>query len=140
VNEQIGGLSPWAHPKAQEWFEAVFKRSGIIENIENSLTRHAKELTVERLRALVSLLILLGRPGVWPSDQVLQLRKMVQMLVQLRADAAHVKRAQTIEGHQQMHQLLANLDEELDILRRQTGVSRRIVSASRPRTWSKFWQ
>lgn len=140
MDEPRDGLAPWAHPKAQEWFEAIFRRSGLIENIENLLHRHAKELTIERLRALVSILLLLGRPGVWPSDQILQLRQIVQSLIRLRTEVASTRKAQTIEGHQLTHQLLQHLDEELELLRRQTGVSRRVGSSSRPQTWNKFWQ
>lgn len=134
------GLAPWSHPKAQEWYEAIFKRSGLVENIENFVARHAKELTVERFRALVAILILVGRPGIWPADKVSQLRQIVQTLIRLRAELAATRKAQTIEGHQHTHRLLQHLDQELDVLRRQTGVSRRIVSSGRPSTWSKFWQ
>lgn len=140
AHDPESSLSPWVHPKAQEWMEAIFKRSGLVENIENSVHRHAQDLTIDRLRALIATLILIGRPGVWPRDQLGNLRQIVQALIRQRMQLGTADSPQTVEGHQRRHQLLAILDEELDLLRRQTGVSRRVVPAQRPRTWTKFWQ
>ncbi len=140
MSEEETGMSPWVHPKATEWFQAVFKRSAIVENIENTVLRHANDLTIDRMRAVIAMLILIGRPGIWPEEQLGALRQVVQALIRRRNDLGGAQTAQTIESHQRRHLLLATLDEELELLRRQTGVSRRTAPAKRPPTWSKFWQ
>ncbi len=134
-------LSPWAHPKAQHWFDTLFERSGLLLNLREALEDDRAELTCNQLRAIVALLYMLGIEGIWPAGQEPLLQRMtmrIHSLAQrLQTQAADGKK--TVAEHQHAIHARQQLDHELELLRRKAGISRRVTELKAPPDWQRIW-
>lgn len=133
-------ISPWSHPKAQEWFETIFERSGALLSLQDEVFRHGDEFDVPQIRMFASLLMILGREGVWPAAHRADLAKVVERLSELlKQKQKGPQRPMTVEAHRLNGQQLAEAEQELELLRRMLGLSRRINKLEVPSSWRGFW-
>ena len=133
-------ISPWSHPKAQEWFETIFERSGALLSLSDEVFRHGDEFELPQLRMFTSLLLILGREGIWPSPNRGDLVKVTERLTELfRQKQKGPQRAMTVEEHREYGLQLAEGESELELLRRAVGLSRRLNRLEQPASWQGFW-
>lgn len=133
-------IAPWVHPKTQEWFETIFDRSGVLLQLSEEVFRDASQIDLHQIRLFASLLILLGREGIWPATQKNELIKMAERLSELLKEKLKAPRtAMTMEEHKLRGQLVAEAEHEVELLRRQAGISRRLNKLGQPASWQGFW-
>lgn len=139
MNETTG-ITPWSHPKAQEWFEVLFDRTGALLSIHDEIFKHGREFELGQVRMFASILILLGRDGIWPRNQQTDLVKIVERLNEVfRRLIADSKPPLTIEEHRLYTIHVAQAEHELEMLRRTVGLSRRMSKLGQPSSWTGFW-
>lgn len=134
-------LSPWAHPKAQAWFKALFQRSQFGFMLEDVIRQPVEQLDRDQIRAILSFAVLLGRKEIWPEDHQSVL-KMV--LDKARAVAKHLDEGQatqsiTLRQHRQHSSTNCEFQEEIEILRRRIGSSFKTTELQTPENWGDFW-
>lgn len=136
----INEFSPWAHPKAQAWFEMVFERSGLIEMLVGAVESKQDPLTMPQQRLVACLCMLLGRPGIWPSNQNAAFQKIVLALLRnRRMGTGDGGRPVTMTEHRSRLAFQENYEIELESLRRRVGLSKKINRLDKPRAWERFW-
>lgn len=134
-------LSPWAHPKAQEWLVTIFEKSGLLNELENWAFANDQVMDFEHQRLLASLLLILGHPEIWPSTERDRLENMVKGLVEANRIRVLQKPPQlSLEESQRAAALKTEWDVELEMLRRRVGVSRKVNKLEKPRSWCRFWK
>ena len=138
-------LSPWAHIKAQRWFETLLERSGFINEIEDTVNLDADHMELSHGRMMLALLILLGRPGIWPEEKKRVLQRAVSRVSKM-ANEAEGKSAPTakqkpltIDQHKRKTAAQKAIQDELEILRRRAGMSNRKSKLPPPVSWKHFW-
>lgn len=133
-------IAPWAHPKAHEWFETIFDRSGFLLRLSEEIHRDASQIELPQIRLYASLLILLGRDGVWPASQKNELVKLAERLSELLKEKLKAPRhAMTMDEHKLHGQLVAEAEHEVELFRRMVGISRRLNKIGQPASWQGFW-
>jgi hypothetical protein len=134
-------LAPWAHPKAQHWFDTLFERSGLLLNLREALEDDRAELTCNQLRSIVALLYMLSIEGIWPAGQESLLQRMTMRIHSLsqRLQAQAAKGKKTVAEHQHAIHDRQQLDHELELLRRKAGISRRVTELKAPPDWQRIW-
>lgn len=139
MSEDIS-ISPWSHPKAQEWFTEIFQRSGVVLKLSDEIFNHGDEFELPQIRLFSSLLLILGRDGVWPEQNRADLTRLAERLTELLKNKlkGH-QRAMTVEGHRLHSQMVAEAEHELELLRRAVGLSRRLNKLEQPASWQGFW-
>ena len=133
-------LAPWAHPKAKRWYETLLKRSGMMAEIEHLMSRPADQLSISQCRVVLTFIIVLGRPGIWPKEynDILDLveKKISQVASQNQSVTSEKL---TLADHQRRGAVLTEIQQELEILRRRIGRSRLKRKLGPPKTWRNFW-
>ena len=144
--EKSSDLSPWAHPKAQRWFETLLERSGFINEIEDTVQLDNDHLELSHGRMMLALLILFGRAGIWPEDKKRVLQKAASRISKLAnqgpvAPVADKKKQKplTLDQHKRNTVAQKAVQEELEYLRRRAGMSNRTSHLRPPTTWKNFW-
>lgn len=133
-------IAPWAHPKAHEWFETIFDRSGVLLRLSEEVYRDSNQIDLPQIRLFTSLLILLGREGIWPASQQNELVKMAERLSELLKEKLKAPReAMTMDEHKLRGQMVAEAELEVELLRRMVGLSRRLNKLGQPTSWKNFW-
>ncbi len=135
-------LSPWAHPKTQGWFHQVLTRSGFMDDLERVLRQPAEKISLGQCRMILMLVILLGRPGIWPPgfEELLELVDQRVKEVLAVQQKPGVAQQLTITEHRQRTAVMREVKAELEILRRRIGKSRLKTRLSQPETWQDFWK
>lgn len=139
-------LSPWAHPKAQQWFETLLERSGFIEEIEEQIVKEDDFLELPAARLMIALLVLLGRPGIWPERHRRALARAVSKVKRIAGKQANPdsaknggRRPLTLDEHRRTSVAANAIEEELEIVRRWAAMSNRRTPIRPPATWDDFW-
>lgn len=146
MSEDSKDLSPWAHPKAQKWFETLLERSGFINEVEDNLQHDEDLFELSHGRMLLALLILLGREGIWPESKKRVLQRAASKInaAANRSDeSSDTKRKKTspltVDEHRRKSAAKAAISAELELLRRRAGMSNLKRTVPQPNTWNEFW-
>ncbi len=144
--EDQTNLAPWAHPKASRWFETLLERSGLIEDIEQQIQQNDEAFDLQSARLLLSILALLGRPGIWPERHRRVLAKVANKANRLMSQqesqttARNSKRTpMTLEQHQRSGKANEAMEIEIEMVRRWAGASNRQTEIKQPPTWGEYW-
>ena len=138
-------LAPWAHPKAKKWFATLIERSGFANQIEDTLQLNDDQWELAHGRIILAMLIIMGRPGIWPDDKARVLQRTaskINALSKLAGNSAPANKSSkplTIEQHQRNSSANAAINDELELLRRRAGMSNRKSPMQQPKTWGRFW-
>ena len=140
-------LSPWAHPKASKWFDVLLERSGLIEEIETQLHKDDDIPDIESARLLISILAMLGRPGIWPERHqrvLVKAASKVNRMINQQCEKSETrdrkkKKPLTLEQHQRSAQASIAIEVELEMVRRWGGASNRQSPIKQPPSWGEFW-
>ena len=140
-------LAPWSHPKAQRWFDTLLERSGFIQEIEDQTHLDDSQWDVSRARIVLSFLVMLGRPGIWPDRHRGVLNRAASKANRTLENPAdrpvetgrRKKRPLTLEQHQKTNQAKSAIMKEIEIVRRRAGMSNRKMPIKQPPQWGKFW-
>lgn len=138
---QADDLAPWAHPKARGWMETLFEKSGLLQSLRDSLENPDADLTCNQLRAIVALLYFLSIGEIWPAGQQQILQKLAMRIHSLsrKLTTDTDSRAMTVAEHQQAIHGRAQLEAELECLRRKVGISQRKSPLAVPPDWTRVW-
>ena len=93
-------------------------------------------------RLLNAILVMLGRPGIWPDRDLDILQAAADKLAhQLNETGTGSKQKApvSIQEHQKIGLLKKALEGELEILSRRVGKSPRRTILRKPSTWTQFW-
>lgn len=135
-------LSPWAHPKAQHWFYALFRKTNLAMELEDEIRKPVDQLSPEIMRVILAFALLLGRPEMWPENEravIEAIMKRAREISQTSPKSATGKPL-TISEHQQHSQTNSDLAKETEILRRRLGASARKTPVALPKSWEPFWE
>ncbi|MEL7496358.1 MAG: hypothetical protein AAFN77_02020 [Planctomycetota bacterium] len=138
-NEQ--DMAPWAHPKAQAWFHALFNRSQFGFMLEDVVKQPVESMSREQMRAILTFAVLLGRKEIWPEEHEFVLKLILE---KARAVAKKIteeegKRPLTLRQHRSHKLSECEFQDEIEILRRRLGRSFKTTKLSTPDTWGPFW-
>ena len=139
--EHESDLAPWAHPKAIHWYETLFERSGLLYSLRVMLDDETQNLTCNQLRSTVALLYLLSIEGIWPAEERPLLTKLTLRIHTLakKIQIETGSKPLTVSQHQQAIHAQAQLEHELEMLRRRVGISNRKTPLKRPPDWQRVW-
>ncbi len=134
-------LSPWAHPKAQAWFEALFRRTNLLMSLEDELNKPDDQLMPEIARLILAFSILLGRPEIWPESEFPILNKVVVRTKEIsqKPASSSIGKPISLAEHQLHKKATGQIAQEIELIRRRVGVSVRKSKVSAPATWQPFW-
>lgn len=138
-------LSPWAHPKAQRWFATLLERSGFIAEIEDTLQLDDSHFELGHGRMMLALMIMLGRPGIWPDDKKRVLNRAASKVNKLanddspKASSGKKPKPLSLDQHQRNAKAKKAVQDEIEIVRRRAGMSNRKSKLPPPETWKGFW-
>ena len=145
-DSEVNNLSPWAHPKATQWFEAVLEKSGFLEEVEQQVNQAETLLDVQSGRLLLAMLVMLGRPGVWPAMHRKVLARAANSVNRISTKAAssdsgatRSRKPITLDEHQRKEKAKLALATEVEIVRRWAGVSNRSTEIKQPESWGEYW-
>lgn len=135
-------LSPWAHPRAQHWFRALFERTSFALSLENELGQPEDQMNIGKVRMMLAFAVVLGRPEIWPRQQmdVLKLIYRKSKEYSLAPGQACSGKPLTIKEHRAHEVLLVEMSQEMELLRRRMGISNRKTKMGAPSSWEPFWE
>jgi hypothetical protein len=134
-------LAPWAHPKAQAWFQALFQKTQFPFVVEDVVKHPEETLSPDLIRVILALAILMGRKEIWPAEHRLVLNMVLEKsrAVANRAAADTSKRSMTLQQHRNQGKTKSEIFDEIEILRRRLGKSFKTNTLPTPTTWKPFW-
>ena len=132
-------LSPWNHRKARTWLAGLADQSGLLRSFDDLLgfggvgDRHQN-------RGIATLLILLGRRGIWPIDPSPTLAKTADRLaIPCDEPRERSNKPLTIQEHHAIGKAKESIEQEIEILRRRAGQSNMLKPIGAPGGWKPFW-
>lgn len=139
--DEVIDYSPWKHPKAQRWFKELLEETHLPLMIEDALEKPDAELSRGESRLFLSLMIMLGRKGIWPENRESLFRTVIRktVIVMTRKQGRSDKPL-TLSEHKVHAKVNSAMDGELEILRRRIGMSNRKTALSPPKSWGRFWR
>ena len=131
--------SPWFHRKARTCLGALAVQSGLMRSVDEVLGMQGELMSAE-YRALASVLIMIGRKGIWPIDPAPTLASAAQCL-ELSAPESPTRsdRKLTLQEHAAFAKAQESIDQEIEILRRRGGVLPLTRPLKTPSAWRPFW-
>lgn len=135
-------LSPWIHPKSQNWFGALFRKSNLAMALEDEIRKPADQLTPPVMRMIVAFAVLLGRPEIWPENERDVLTEILNKAKEYsqRLPTTATGKPLSLAEHQAHTQTNSEFVQEIELLRRRLGVSVRKTPISAPKSWEPFWE
>ena len=135
-------LSPWVHPKAKNWFSALFRKTNLAIALEDELRRPDEQMTPAIMRMILAFGVLLGRPEIWPENERDVLTAIMDKAkdYSTKSPTSATGKPLTLAEHQTYSQSTAELAYEIELLRRKLGVSVRKTPVSTPKSWEPFWE
>lgn len=139
---ETNDLSPWVHPKAKNWFYALFRKSNLAIALEDELRKPEEQLTPAIMRMILAFGVLLGRPEIWPENERDILEAIVDKAKQVSQNPPKSASGKplTLAEHQTYSHTTAELAYEIELLRRRLGISNRKTPVGTPKSWEPFWE
>ena len=140
--KELNDLSPWVHPKAQNWFYALFRKTNLAMFIDDELQRSEESISLDQMRMILAIGILLGRDEMWPENERGTLKAILRKARQISKLPPTTEAGQplTIAGHRNYNNTLEELKREIEILSRRMGISNRRTAIDPPASWQPFWE
>lgn len=135
-------LSPWIHPKAQNWFYALFRKTNLAMFIDDELQRPEGTISLDQMRMILAIGILLGRDEMWPENERGTLKAILRKARQMSNLPPTTEAGQplTMAEHRNYNDTLAEFKREIEILSRRMGMSNRQNAIDPPASWQPFWE
>lgn len=128
------GKLPWENDQAADWFARLFQRTNLAQWIGDKLSEdiHESEDNLSEIRAAISLMVLLGRGGVYPSDKR---REHTHLAISKARDLRNY-----LSRNEDRKDLVSELDNEVAALeRRKQPKPDRSEPSSDLRSWWQTW-
>ncbi len=133
-------LAPWAHPKAQEWLALILRKSDLLDSLAAVIESPTEPLGMGQQRLMAMLLIVLGHPGLWPEEKQEVLKVCASRLHSLARQTREEAKLNLKSIDQKAATVVnADWDVELEMLRRRSGISKRVNKLTLPVSWKRFW-
>lgn len=134
-------LSPWAHPKARAWYQALFRRTSLSMALEDELKKPDEQLNLDIIRTALALAVLLSREEIWPQRDLDVLEFLVAKAKEYCAQPAKSATGKplTIVEHKSRSRAVAEITHDIELIRRRLGTSVRKSKMSEPPSWKPFW-
>lgn len=134
-------LAPWAHPRAQQWFEQLFEQSGLVMRLRDAVENTEQPISADEARLLMVIVTVLGREGIWPSNQRSELQRLTMKLGRLakKTESENGTKPLSLDEHRRRKAIAEEVELELEFLRRISGISKRVSEINTPKSWGKFW-
>lgn len=141
TEEPLQDLSPWAHPKAQAWFRALFQRSQFGFLLEDAVNQPVEMLGRQQIRAILTFAVLLGKQNIWPEEDRTVLKLILEKAREMARATAQDQAAgaMSVRQHRSHNPSQCEYQEEIEILRRRLGSSFKTTKLTTPSTWDPFW-
>ncbi len=139
---QSTDLAPWAHPKAQRWFRDLLEETSLPLALDDEISQAENQDDFEKIRVILALALLIGRPGIWPENRNSLLRAAVRAAHQITNKTPGQKdgRPMTIaeaKGRTADHDAIRH---EIELMRRRLKMSNRKSEMYPPTTWGNIWE
>jgi hypothetical protein len=129
-------IEPWDDDKAADWFADLFERTKLAQHVEAALNGNPNGES-EKIRAAASLLIFLGRPFVWPIDD---LNRHLALAADRLEEVARLEEAGDLGPSPE---LVAQIRLEIEELRsriKEPDTSAPQIKWLPKKKWWQFWQ
>ncbi len=135
-------LSPWAHPKAQRWFEELLEHHLLPTSLDNEVVDAVRNHELEKVRVILALVLLIGREGIWPASRNNVLKSAIRGADHLTKTAPpeQGKKPMTLVEHRGRALHTESLQQEIELLRRRLKMSNRKSTVEPPLTWGNLWE
>lgn len=140
MSDALESLSPWAHPKAQEWIELILEKSDLLNAFQQTVMDESRTPNVHEIRVYEMLATLLGHPQIWPENRR---QDFIRCATRLHFVARQAQQDDPGFGKSfepKAAKLIAeDWQVEVELVRRRGGISKRVVPLKLPLTWKRFW-
>ena len=135
-------LSPWAHPKAQRWFEELLEHHLLPTTLDNEVVAAVQHHELEKVRVILALALLIGREGIWPTSRNNVLKSAIRSADHLTKTAPpeQGKKPMSLMEHRGRALHTESLQQEIELLRRRLKLSNRRSTVEPPVTWGNLWE
>lgn len=135
-------LSPWAHPKAQRWFEDLLERDLLPTALDDEIVQAVRGHEHEKVRVILALLLVLGRDGIWPTSRSNVLKSAVRGAEHLVKTPAPIqgKKPLTLSEARGRTTQFETLQVEIEMMRRRLKMSNRKTPLDAPKSWGNLWE
>jgi hypothetical protein len=136
------GLSPWAHPKAQRWFDNLIESNMFALAVDDEIAKCEADNDLEKARMLLAFALLLGREGMWPDGRTNVLKAAVRTCNRMAQQAPKTgpTKAMTIAEHHGQNVQVDAVNHEVELMRRRLKMSNRVTEISPPASWGNLWE
>lgn len=144
MNRSKESLAPWNDPDASSWLTNLESWKTVSRMVEKTLVLEPTQFP-HRIRAAAAMVIMFGRPGVWPVDGVRELDRIVDLarrqLVLVKSYFTSEARARgNMLSNPTFRKLMQSIDEEVRILESRISDPPLNIPQTPPGTWGDFWQ
>ena len=140
--KELNDLSPWIHPKAQNWFYALFRKTNLAMVIDDELQKPEGAISLDQMRMILAFGLLLGRNEMWPENERGTLKAILRRARQIAKapPASSTEKPLTMAEHQSYNNTLEEFKLEIELLSRRLGMSNRQSAIKPPASWQPFWE
>ena len=140
--KELNDLSPWIHPKAQNWFYALFRKTNLAMVIDDELQKPEGAISLDQMRMILAFAILLGREEMWPENERGALKAILRKTRQIAKlpPSSDTGKPLTMAEHRCYNETLEEFKREIEILSRRMGMSNRQSAIDPPASWQPFWE
>ncbi|MGB2501793.1 MAG: hypothetical protein ACPIA2_19015 [Mariniblastus sp.] len=140
--KELNDLSPWIHPKAQNWFYALFRKTNLAMVIDDELQKPEGAISLDQMRMILAFGLLLGRNEMWPENERGTLKAILRRARQIAKapPASSTGKPLTMAEHQSYNNTLEEFKLEIELLSRRLGMSNRQSAIKPPASWQPFWE
>lgn len=140
--KELSDLSPWIHPKAQNWFYALFRKTNLAMVIDDELQKPEGAISLAQMRMILAFGLLLGRDEMWPENERGTLKAILRRARQIAKapPASSTGKPLTMAEHQSYNSTLEEFKLEIELLSRRLGMSNRQSAIKPPASWQPFWE
>ena len=140
--KELNDLSPWVHPKAQNWFYALFRKTNIAMVLDDELQKPEGAISLDRMRMILAFGSLLGRDEMWPENERATLKAILRRARQIAklTPKSKLGKPLTMAEHQAYNYKLEEFKREIELLSRRLGMSNRQTAIDPPVSWQPFWE
>ncbi|MEM7785269.1 MAG: hypothetical protein AAF623_18110, partial [Planctomycetota bacterium] len=101
------------------------------------------QISLAQLRLMLSFGVLLGRDKVWPAEEKKVLQELLTRIRRYQSlpdQSGKKSKPKSIAEHQAQAATSKVMQNEIEIVRRHIGISKKKSPIKTPVSWGKFWQ
>ena len=143
MNDPMKQLEPWSDSDASHWLVHLDSWKKVAAQTVTTLQLEPTQFP-HRIRAAAAMVIMFGRPDIWPAADLRQFDKVIDLarrqLVQVKSYfTSEARRVAAMASSPAYRTLMQSLDEEIRILESRMTDPPMKLNQQPPVTWGDFW-